>query len=256
MHHAFIDKYSGLRSPIHNMDARLKFIAAFLAIFIMVSEKPGTVLPFAAYGSMLLFLFFMSRLPIFFVLRRLLYLSPFMLMAAAFYPLSHGLSGVGSDAAYADETLAVAVSIFLKALFSVSVMVMLISTVKFNVLLEAMRKLRLPRLIGILSALMYRYIFIFWDESLRTTLARNSRTAGKPRANRFRTYANQLAMIFLRSWHRSRIVYNAMLSRGFAGEYRNLESQSFRPADGIYTGLFIGLLVAIRIFIGKMGQFP
>lgn len=247
MHHAFIDKYSSLRSPIHSMDARLKLVSAFLAIFIMVSEKPGTVSPFAAYGSLLLLLFFLSRLPLLFVLRRLLYLSPFMLMAAVFYPLSHGLSGAVPVSASTQQVLPVAVSIFLKALFSVSVLVLLISTAKFNTLLEAMRKLRLPRLIGILSALMYRYVFIFWDESLRTNLARNSRTGGKAGMNRFRTYASQLAMIFLRSWHRSRIVYNAMLSRGFTGEYPNMEAQPLRRTDALFAGLLIITFLFIRI---------
>lgn len=253
MHHAFIDKYSGLRSPIHKLDARLKFVSAFVAIFIMVSEKPGTVLPFAAYGSLLMLLFFMSRLPLLFVLRRLLYLSPFMLMAAAFYPLSHSLSGAAQASAPAHQVLPVAISIFLKALFSVSVLVLLISTAKFNTLLEAMRKLRLPRLIGILSALMYRYVFIFWDESLRTNLARNSRTAGKARMNRFRIYTNQLAMIFLRSWHRSRIVYNAMLSRGFTGEYPNLEDQPLRGTDALLTGLLLSAFLAIRFVSWHFG---
>lgn len=250
MKHAFIDRYSHLQSPVHRLDARLKFVLALLAIAILVSEPPGILLPFAFYGIMMLVVFILSRLPVRFLLKRLLILSPFFGMAALFYPLSYWVVSTGFDEAGMQNTVLVAFSIFFKALLSVSILILLISTVKFHDLLAGLRKLRMPKLIGILSALMYRYIFIFWDETLRTNMARNSRTPGKLKMNRFNVYGNQMAMIFLRSWERANTVYNAMLSRGFDGEFQSLGQKKTKKKDIVFGVVFVLLLVAIRVFGG------
>jgi cobalt/nickel transport system permease protein len=67
------------------------------------------------------------------------------------------------------------------------------------------------------AAFMYRYAFILGDEVIRTSRARSSRTPGRLRAGRIGTYGGQAAMVFLRGWHRSLRVYQAMQSRGFTG---------------------------------------
>lgn len=160
MKHAFIDRYSHLQSPVHRLDARLKFILALLAIAVLVSEPPGKLMPFAFYGAIVLVVLILSRLPVRFFLKRLLILAPFFGMAALFYPLSYWLAGTGLGEDGMQKAVLVALSIFFKALLSVSFLILLISTVKFHDLLAGLRKLRMPKLIGILSALMYRYIFI------------------------------------------------------------------------------------------------
>ncbi len=225
------------------MDARLKLLAAVTAIVVMVSEPAGNFIPFLFYGSTVLLLLVLSRIPPAFILWRLLLLAPFLLMAALFYPISHFLSGQdGGAAAYA-----IALSIFLKALFSVLVLLLLISTAKFSQLLAAMRKLGMPRIVGILSALMYRYIFIFWDESMRTNMARQSRTPGKLKMPKFKVYGNQMAMVFLRSWERSNMIYQAMLARGFTGDLYSFDNKSIRPIEAALTIVFTGFFVWVRV---------
>jgi cobalt/nickel transport system permease protein len=248
--HAFIDRYSHLQSPVHRLDARLKFVLALLAIAVLVSEPPGKLMPFAFYSSIVLVVLILSSLPVHFFLKRLLILAPFFGMAALFYPLSYWLAGTGFDEPGMQNTVLVAFSIFFKALLSVSFLILLISTVKFHDLLAGLRKLRMPKLIGILSALMYRYIFIFWDETLRTNMARNSRTPGKLKMNRFTVYGNQMAMIFLRSWERAHMVYNAMLSRGFDGEYLSFGQKETKRKDIVLGVIFVLILAAIRVFGG------
>jgi cobalt/nickel transport system permease protein len=250
--HTFLDRYSHLQSPVHSLDARLKFVLSLLAIGVLVSEPPGKLLPFAFYGILFLIVLILSRLPSLFFLKRLLFLVPFIGMAALFYPLSYWLTETGVDDAGMQQAILVALSIFFKALLSVSFLILLISTVKFHDLLAGLRKLRMPKLIGILSALMYRYIFIFWGETLRTNMARNSRTPGKLKMNRFTVYGNQMAMIFLRSWERANMVYNAMLSRGFDGEFFSLEQKETKRKDIVPAILFVLILLTIRIFGGLL----
>jgi len=248
--HHFIDKYSDLSSPVHRLDPRVKILLAFFGILIIVSEPPAKLPPFAFYGVLLAALLLLSRLPIGFVLTRYLILSPFILLAAIFYPFSLYLSGETQAIFLQHDALKVAGSIFLKASFSIVLLLWLISTEKFHTLLLGFRKLRMPRLVGVISALMYSYIFVLWDETLKTTRARQSRTPGKLRNKKLNVYSNQLAMIFLRSWERSKIIHHSMLSRGFSGEFPGMKNLKLQNSDVLFLTGFLLLFLLIRLFTG------
>jgi cobalt/nickel transport system permease protein len=106
----------------------------------------------------------------------------------------------------------------------------------------------MPRILGLLSALMYRYIFIIHDEWLRTNMARKSRTPGKLQLSRFSVYGRQIAMIFIRSWERAENVYKAMVARGFDGAFPLTRPLSFRSADWLFLVVVSVVFVSIRIW--------
>jgi len=227
LRHSFIDKYSHIKSPVHAFDARLKLTLVFLSILIIVSEPKGQLNNFIFYAPVVFTFMLLSRIPLNYFLKRLLIVTPFFGLAAAFYPLSHYIS----DMAFDNMTIYIAFSIFLKALLSVSLLLLLISSEKFHRLLAAMRKVGLPKIVAVVAALMYRYIFILHDETLRTTTARMSRTPGRLKQGRFKVLGNQLAMIFIRSWERSKNIYNAMISRGFNGNFSNKDDFRIQTFD-------------------------
>ena len=248
MRHHFIDRYSDLNSPVHRLDPRVKILLAFLGILIVVSEPPGRLLPFAFYGGLLLVVLLLSRLPFAFLLKRYLILSPFIVMASVFYPVSLYFAEETQAIAFHQETIEVALSIFLKASLSLFLLIWLISVERFHILLLGLRKLKMPKLVGTISILMYSYIFVFWDEALKTTRARESRTPGKLQRNKLRTYANQMAMILLHSWERSKTLHHAMLSRGFHGEFYSMREPGLKKADVLFLALFLLLFLHIRLF--------
>ncbi|MGM0532156.1 MAG: cobalt ECF transporter T component CbiQ, partial [Bacteroidota bacterium] len=209
MKHSFLDKHSDLDSPVHRIDPRARLIAAFSAIVIIVSEPHGNLLPFAFYGVIIFWVAAISKIPPGYIIKRCLIVSPFIIIAAVSYPLS--LTGTEADEAgqLLTEGVRAGLTIFLKAFFALLLLILLTSTGRFHRLLAGLRMLGMPRLLGVISALMYRYVFILYDELLKTTRARDSRTPGKIRINRFRVYGNQAAMIFIRSLDRSQIVYNS-----------------------------------------------
>ena len=247
MKHAFLDKHSDLDSPIHRIDARARLIAAFSAIVIIVSEPQGNLLPFIFYGVVIFGLTAISKIPPGYILKRCLIVSPFIIIAAVSYPLS--LTGTNTNEAgeLLTEGIRTGLTIFLKAFCALLLLILLTSTGRFHRLLAGLRMLGMPRLLGVISALMYRYVFILHDEFLRTTRARDSRTPGKIRINRFRVYGNQAAMIFIRSLDRSQIVYHSMLSRGFSGEFPDMSKSTLRTRDVVMTGLFVSLLFVFRM---------
>ncbi len=252
MKHHYIDHYSDLNSPVHRLDPRVKILVAFLGILIMVSEPPAKLWPFGLYGGLLLLLVLMSRLPLAFIIKRFLILSPFIFLASFFYPVSLYLSKETQTISFQDESARIAFSIFLKAGLSIVFLIWLISSERFHVLLLGLRKLKMPKLVGMLSILMYSYIFVFWDEILKTTRARESRTSGKLRRNKLKIYANQLALILLRSWERSKTLHHAMLSRGFHGEFNQIQDLKFSSRDMWFGMLFLLLFLPIRFLAGPL----
>ncbi len=253
MKHDFIDKYSRLSSPVHRLDPRIKILASLAGIIIIVSEplnsKPDH---FIYYFILLAFINLFSKLPPGFILKRILLVSPFILMAALFYPLSVLFNGRDEQSLLSwqhTHMLYGAITIFSKAFLAVLILVLLTSTEKFRRLLLAMRKLKMPVIVGKLSAILYRYIFVLSDEYLRTTRARLSRSPGKLKAGRIKIYGNQAAMIFLRSWERSQIIYKSMLSRGYSGEYPDMHKLDLRIIDIIFALIFVFSLTAIRIWL-------
>ena len=249
MKHDFIDKYSHIDSPVHRLDPRMKILAALAGIVVIVTE-PLTADPlhFLLYTALIAAVVALSRLPVRYLARRMLVVMPFILMAALFYPLSL-LIGSETVAGERKEILTAGAIIFLKASLAVVLLIMLSSTERFHRLLMALRRLRVPVIITTVSALLYRYVFLISDEALKTNRARQSRTPGKLKTGRIKTYGNQVAVIFLRSWERSQTIYKSMLSRGFNGEFPDMQRMETGMADIVLPLLFVALLLTVRLVV-------
>ena len=249
MRHGFFDRYSGRDSVLHRRDPRAKVLGLALACVCMVSEPRGDLAPFLFYFPFVLILIALSNVPVCFYLKRSLIAAPFILMAALLLPLSHSPAHLASDSPailpYVDDML----SILLRAFGAVLAITLLTSTERFHRLLRGLHQLRMPRILGLLSALMYRYIFIIHDEWLRTNIARKSRTPGKLQLSKFSVYGRQIAMIFIRSWERAENVYKAMLARGFDGEFPLAKPLSFQSVDWIFLLILTVAFVSVRIWI-------
>ncbi len=247
MKHSFIDKYSNLDSPVHRIDPRVKLVAVFSVIVIIVSEAPGAVFPFIFYGAIIALLIFISRIPLSYIMKRCLIAAPFILLAALLYPVSSIISQGYQSFGLSNPEVKAGLTILLKGFMALILLILLTSTEKFHNLLLGLRKLKMPKLLGVISALMYRYVFIIHDEMLRTTRARDSRTPGRLTISRLKVYGNQSAMIFLRSLERSQIIYNSMLSRGFDGNFPGMQSLALRGKDVIAATVFVLLVLTVRL---------
>ncbi len=249
MKHSFLDRYSSLDSPVHRLDPRAKIISFLAALLIIVSEPRGEVQSFLFYYVLIGALVWISRIPVRFLLKRCLIVAPIVLMAAGLMLVSGSPIAEGAIGHPHGGRVLLSLSIALKAFAAVILLTLLTSTERFHRLLEGMRALKMPALLGVLSAFMYRYAFIISDEMLRTSRARLSRTPGRLNTSRFTVYGHQAATIFVRSWERSQTVYNAMCSRGFTGRFPLRTALHFRPVDALFLVSFTLVFVAVRIVI-------
>lgn len=239
MRHAFLDHHGDRDSPLHRRDPRVKIVGVLLAVLLVVSEPAGTLAPFAGYALLTVLLLALGRVPATFVLRRVLLVAPIVLTAALFLVLEGG--------AASDGGLGAGLSMGLKAFTAVAIVTLLTATERFHRILAGLRALGMPPMLTALAAFMYRYAFVLGDEVLRTGRARSSRTPGRLRAGRVRTYGSQAGTVFLRGWRRSRRVYQAMQSRGFTGTLPGAPPLAAGWTDLLFLALMTGGFSLVRV---------
>jgi cobalt/nickel transport system permease protein len=202
MHAEYIDRYSGLSSPIHRLPTAGKLVAALVAVVFAVALPSSHAAWLAALAGLLVIVAALSRLPWRFLVRRLIFLEPFVLGVAAMSLFQPGGGGLFLLLA-ARSTLCLLT------------MILLANTTPFSKLLGVLRMLRVPALLVTTLALMYRYIFVLIDESVRLRRARKSRTFTRGRRRAWKSQATIAAQLFVRSTERAERIYAAMCARGW-----------------------------------------
>jgi len=135
----------------------------------------------------------------------------------------------------------------------VAFMSLLVLTTKFSRLLRAMENLRFPKVFVAMTAMTYRFIFLFINEAYRMALAKESRTV---RRQKWREYLGSLgsliATLFLRAYERGERVYLAMLARGYDGTMKTLDGMKCKRRDWIFMGFSL-LTCTIVLSVGYLG---
>jgi cobalt/nickel transport system permease protein len=145
-------------------------------------------------------------------------------------------------------------TIALKAWLSVQAALLLTFTTPFHDLVDALRDLRLPRILVAIIAFMYRYLAVLGDEAGRMLRARAARSAhavagasGGTLAWRARVTGQMVGSLFLRSYERSERIYAAMQARGFDGTFRHLAARRIEHGAWIVFGLVVAALLAFEV---------
>jgi cobalt/nickel transport system permease protein len=259
MHVHFLDPYQSKPSPIHRLDARVKFILVLAFILTTaltpVSAWPAYILLFTA----LLCVEILSEVGVASIMRRAILALPFVLAAL---PVIFTLQGpvllripLGAwQLTIYQPGLERFVSIALKSWLSVQAAILLTTSTPFPDLLVAMRAVGIPRLLVAVFALMWRYLFVLADEALRLLRARTSRSGEsdhpglKPGGSltwRARVTGGMAGSLFLRALERSDRIYMAMLARGYDGEVRVEPFPRLSSASWAVLGLGLLTLVAV-----------
>nr|HID13497.1 cobalt ECF transporter T component CbiQ [Anaerolineae bacterium] len=258
MHIHALDTYRPRASPIHHLDARVKLTLAVLFIVATALTPDGTWPAYVLLTGLALGVTVVSQLGMGFVQRRAAVALPFTLAAVTVVFSTPGrpllaTRVLGWELALTDAGLIRFVSILLKSWLSVQMAVVLTASTPFPALLQAMRGLRLPKVLVAIAGFTYRYAFVIGDEALRMMRARTCRSAAPDGRGggsvfwRARVTGGMVGSLFLRSIERSERIYDAMLARGYDGEVRSLRPSVLRPCDILVALPLVLMLVAIQV---------
>lgn len=196
------DPYIDASGFLNRLPAALKFFVSISVVIVAVALPRTCWLGYAVLLALLLCVLVVSRLPIWTVVRRLLLLEPFVLVAAVLSLMQPG-------------GRTVFLSLILKGTISLSAMVLLVASTRFLDLLTVLKRLRLPGILITNIALMHRYLFLLLAESERMTRARSCREFTR---NKWRVWHGNTTVIghlFVRTSKRAERIYAAMCARGW-----------------------------------------
>jgi cobalt/nickel transport system permease protein len=207
----------------------------------------------------------LSRLGVTYVIKRAALALPFALAALPMVFTTEGrlLFAIplgGGSLAATTEGLARFASTVLKSWFSVQAAIVLTSSTPFPELLQAMRAIRVPKLLVAVFGLMWRYLFVLVDEALRLARARSARSGypagsqtrpGGTVAWRAKVTGGMAGNLLLRAFERSERIYAAMLSRGYDGEARAVPLPPLGINDKL-TLLAAGFFALFLLVLGSV----
>ena len=194
--------HSHSESPIHRMPAIIKLGIAFGIIIVTVLMPIEQTGWFVGAGALLVSVALLSRLPILFLVKRVLVLSPFVLGVAvlnAFEPSARGTW----------------VGVAVKSAICLFTVILISNTTPFSKILRVLKTVRVPGLLITTIALMHRYLFVLADEAERMRRARASRAFAHGRRFQWRGSASVVGQLFVRASERAECIYDAMCARGW-----------------------------------------
>ncbi len=208
------DRYGRSVSPCHRLPPLLKLGLTVGVILLSIAVPLENWPAYGVLGCVLFVGHSVAQIPLSYLLKRLSLFLPFLLMMAISLPLSQGFQRGWEITAMivARGTLA-----FLASLWLVNVM-------PFEQLLLTLRGIGVPALVVAILAFMYRYVFVVWDELDKLRTAHRARSFGNPSLwFRWKTLAQLIGMLLIRSLERAERIHGAMRARGWDGEVRWLE---------------------------------
>ncbi len=254
MKHSFLDQYSDHNSLVHRFDPRSKLLATLAFIATLVVIPTGSWPAYGMYFIIIVILILLSRVPLLYILRHSLVIIPFVVLVAVFIPffkegeVAFSFNVWGWYFSVTHDGLELVWSILAKSWLSILGLVLLTSTTNFASLLLGLERLRMPRVMIMLLSFMYRYIFLITDEAMRMKQARDSRGYRRGWLRQMSTVGNMIGTLFVRSYERGERIYAAMVSRGFDGHSRTLNSLQFGRMDIFFITGMILLLGIINLF--------
>ncbi len=249
MHHSYLDKYARGDSVLHRLDDRFKFLF-IIALILLIASLPDLGTGFIiALLLMVIVLCVFAGIPLDYWLLRSAVVLPFSGLAAvslAFTTpsLSEPIWNYGNFA-LTNEGLHRAAALLLRSWLAVSLMILLINTTPFDRLLRVLSWMRMPSLLVLLLAFLYRYLYLFWDEAERMSRARDSRYFGGRWFVQADLLGKIVGMLFLRSYSRAERVSRAMAARAWSGEYKRKPARRLTGKDVVSFFIGFGILFAL-----------
>ena len=223
---------------IHRLDPRTKIITFLLFIIFVITTRPQNYMFFSAYALVIFIVIFLSKVPLDYVIKRALIIIPFVLLVAIFLPFMNKTT----------NGWIVFWNVIIKSFLAVLATIMLSSTTKFHKLLKGLELLKFPKVLIMMLAFMYRYVFILVDEAHRMERARESRYLGGEYARQFKVICNIIGLLFIRAFERGERVYQSMSARGFNGNIITMNELYYSKSDYLFYITFLSAIIFIKIW--------
>lgn len=204
-------------SPLHRAPAHLKVLGLLGFMLVVVATPREAYLLFAVEAAILLGVVLLSRVPLAYLLPRMVIELPFAVFAVLVPFISHGPRTEVLGVAVSEPGLVAAIALLVKGSIGVLAALTLAATTEPQDLLRGLQRLRMPDLLVQIMGFMIRYLDVVTAELGRMMTALRSRGCDPRSPRHWPVLARSLGALFIRSYERGERVHLAMLSRGYDG---------------------------------------
>jgi cobalt/nickel transport system permease protein len=204
-------------SSLHRAEPHHKILALLGFVLLVVATPRDWFAAYAGHLGLLLGVIVVSRVPLGYLLKRLVVEVPFVVFAVLMPFIAHGPQVEVLGVAVSEPGLLAAWGLLVKGTLGVLASLTLAATTEPADVLRGLERLRLPDLVVQIMAFMIRYLDVVGSELARMTVAMRSRGCEPRHPKHWPALARALGALFIRSYERGERVHLAMLSRGYTG---------------------------------------
>ncbi|MEX2505287.1 MAG: cobalt ECF transporter T component CbiQ [Egicoccus sp.] len=213
-------------SPVHALPPHVKVVAT-VAFVVTVAVTPASAGPVFAVAALLLAAVTrLARVPLRFVVARLVVVVPFLLVALMVPFVASGERTEVLGVSVAAEGLVAGFGIAARASLGATASILLAATTEVPRLLRGLERLRVPPVLTQIATFMVRYLEVVAGELGRMRTAMVARGHDPRWLWQARPVAAATGALFVRSYERGERVHAAMLARGYTGTMPQLDEES------------------------------
>lgn len=241
----FLDESASKKTVIHKINPIAKLLVTITYLIVVLSFERYDIIGLIPYILYPVIIFLLSEVPFFQIFKRLIIVLPFVIGIGIFNPLFDTRTFIVIAGVHISGGCISFLSLIIKCSLTVLSALLLIATTGIEKIASALRRLYVPKIFVTQVLLTYRYISVLLDEAAQVIMAYHLR-APMERTVSFKAYGSLLGQMLLRAFDRANRVYNAMVLRGFNGDYVFGEDNSFSKTSIIYITLWIGFFITAK----------
>jgi cobalt/nickel transport system permease protein len=239
-----LEELSSAESVIHRLHPLSKLVTTVLYLIAVTSCPNKEITGLAPFALFPVIVASLAGLPARIILKRLAFASPVILGIGILNPLFDRELVLIGTFRVAGGWLVFA-SLAVKCALTVSAATILVGTTGIDGIGEAMRILRIPRVIIVQFLLAFRYLSLLIEEVARLLRAHELRSLGR-RGIGEAARGSLPGSVLVKTYERGLRIHEAMKLRGFSGEFPSEPAHRFRSADSLYVLLWAGFFFLVR----------
>jgi cobalt/nickel transport system permease protein len=237
---------------IGRIDPRAKFILFLIFCVILFTSSINQPVLLAVLAIILLTVIFTAGLPYAQILRTISKIYPmiFIISLVQWVSFTSGglqtYSGIGSWDINASEWLRI-LEFQIRSLYIVAAGLIFVTSTPFTHLIKSLEKLKVPDWVVAVTFFIYRFVYILSHELHRLHIAFQSRYIKLPLASKLIMMGRLSAVFMTRIFERNERLYQALISRGFSGNFSIDIPLAWRWSDSLLLVAGVAFLLITHI---------
>ncbi len=241
-----MDELAGQDSVIHRLHPLVKLLVTIAYIAVTVSFPKYAISGLLVMVLYPVFIFQASLIPIRTCFYKLRVVLPLVCAVGLFNPFFDRAPLFALGGLAISGGVVSMLTLMMKGIFSLMASFLLIATTPIDAICQALRQLRVPKILVTLLLLTYRYISVLLEEVSIMLDAYHLRAPGQ-KGIHVSAWGSFLGQLLLRSMDRATALYESMQLRGFNGAFYYVAGGRPDSPSLLYGAIWIALFLLARL---------